>query len=116
MAPAFGTGAGAYRAQHNLDRVDTRQKLRAIAITQNIGELRMTRLKPGGLTATGEFGVLAPTTADQRMPEFSPDGRQIAFESSRSGMTEMWTARRIRRQSQTNHSFEPHLEIPQVVT
>ena len=68
------------------------QKLRAIAITQNIGELRMTRLKPGGLTATGEFGVLAPTTADQRMPEFSPDGRQIAFESSRSGMTEVWTA------------------------
>ena len=68
-----------------------REKLRVIAMTLNVGELRMARLKAGGMAGTGDYDVLAPSTVDQRLPEFSPDGRQIAFESSRSGITEIWT-------------------------
>jgi serine/threonine protein kinase len=78
---------------HNIASIGwtARQKLRAIALTLDAGELRMVQLKASGLASTQEYSVLAPATADQRMPEFSPDGRQIAFGSSRSGITELWT-------------------------
>ena len=37
-------------------------------------------------------GVFAPATVEQRNAHISPDGKRIAFESSRSGSKEIWVA------------------------
>ena len=44
-------------------------------------------------TKTGRSrSVLFPSTVQQRLPNISPDGKRIAFDSERSGSEEVWTA------------------------
>jgi len=49
------------------------------------------KIKPESHLADGDaVGLLSPRTSNL-MPQFSPDGRKIAFESDRSGYEEIWT-------------------------
>jgi hypothetical protein len=45
-----------------------------------------------GLKVAGESKRLVYSTADESMPQFSPDGRSLAFGSNRSGADEIWLA------------------------
>jgi Tol biopolymer transport system component len=49
---------------------------------------------PGFATATSSEPVLfkASSTMADSSPQFSPDGKRVAFESSRTGRTEVWVA------------------------
>ena len=67
-------------------------KLRAVGTTTDYTELQMVALQPGGLAAAGDPVPFAPATAAQLMPEFSPDGKRVAFYSYRGGPVEVWTA------------------------
>jgi Tol biopolymer transport system component len=47
-------------------------------------------LNAGGRKSTGPPKLLIRSTEDDSHPEYSPDGRQIAFNSGRSGSDELW--------------------------
>jgi Tol biopolymer transport system component/DNA-binding winged helix-turn-helix (wHTH) protein len=47
-------------------------------------------LMAGGTKASGAPRVIQRSTANDYLPDFSPDGRRIAFSSDRSGSSEIW--------------------------
>jgi Tol biopolymer transport system component len=49
-------------------------------------------LNAGGTKSTGPPKLLIRSTEDDSHPEFSPDGRHIAFASSRGGSDEIWVS------------------------
>ena len=49
---------------------------------------------PGWRRASASLALLIASNREESTPSFSPDGQQIAFESSRSGWNEIWTAGR----------------------
>ncbi|MGA2715859.1 MAG: winged helix-turn-helix domain-containing protein, partial [Bryobacteraceae bacterium] len=49
-------------------------------------------LSSGGTRSTGPPQALLRSTQDDNHPDFSPDGRHIAFASSRSGTDEIWVS------------------------
>ena len=50
------------------------------------------RLNLAQPTAVAENADLVPSTFDEHTPDYSPDGRQIAFASTRTGTEEIWIA------------------------
>jgi len=62
-------------------------KTSRLAYTWRILNTNLWRLD----TRTGEHTVLSGSTWDSRIPQYSPDGRKIAFQSNRSGSVEVWT-------------------------
>ena len=61
-----------------------------VASQQGDVDIWFVPLNPQGSKSTGAPQVLQRSTAWDSHPEFSPDGRQIAFVSTRSGAPELW--------------------------
>jgi serine/threonine protein kinase len=53
-------------------------------------ELRTLRLKAGGLAIANGPLPFTPSTRNQTFPRFAPDGKSVAFISSRSGTPQVW--------------------------
>jgi Tol biopolymer transport system component/DNA-binding winged helix-turn-helix (wHTH) protein len=66
---------------------------RLVASLQNKGaEVWILPLRAKGLAVNGNARRILPSTAGEGHPRFSPDGRRLAFRSSRSGASEIWLA------------------------
>ena len=69
------------------------RNLRLVASLQNLRrEIWTMRLGSKGLTAAGNAHVVVQSSAGESQPRFSPDGRSMAFNSQRSGASEVWLA------------------------
>jgi len=72
-------------------RRDNTQQL-VIASDRTDPDIWVILLNVGGTKATGPPQVLLRSTEGDNHPDFSPDGRHIAFASSRSGTWEIWVS------------------------
>jgi Tol biopolymer transport system component/DNA-binding winged helix-turn-helix (wHTH) protein len=66
-----------------------------LALTREISDSNIWKVDLRGLPDIVSFrpARIAASTMVEQNPAISPDGQRIAFESSRSGFTEIWTAR-----------------------
>ena len=55
-------------------------------------EIWSISLRGNGLAASSVAQRIVPSTAGEGHPRFSPDGRQLVFQSNRSGASEIWVA------------------------
>lgn len=62
------------------------------AIAQDDSDLWIMALHESGLVPGGAPRHILPSTANEVYPRFSPDGRNLAFLSNRSGHPELWVA------------------------
>jgi Tol biopolymer transport system component len=58
-----------------------------VVYSQNLQDLDLWRFREGGAAE-----AIVVSTAMETHPQFSPDGKKIAFQSDRSGMSEIWLA------------------------
>ena len=66
---------------------------RLVASVQNgSNDIWTIPLDAKGLTAAGNAQPTVQSTAGESHPRFSPDGRMLAFQSDRSGKSEIWLA------------------------
>jgi Tol biopolymer transport system component len=65
-----------------------------IASAKRDDDIWFLPLDAGGTKSTGPQHILLRSTQDENHPDFSPDGRRIAFSSSRSGISEIWVLTR----------------------
>jgi serine/threonine protein kinase len=65
---------------------------RLIVAQQPRREFRMVPLGAGGLAPAGPPTTFADNSSDERTGQFSPDGKQFVFVSTRNGTTEAWIA------------------------
>ncbi len=56
-----------------------------MAYVQNLSDFDLLRIQPGKPTQT-----FASSTRDERSPQYSPDGKRVAFQSNRSGSMNVW--------------------------
>jgi serine/threonine protein kinase len=64
-------------------------KLAYVRFDQNVWDLRRVALADPG-RAAGEPAPFALSTGGDMNPQYSPDGRHVAFESARSGQQHVW--------------------------
>jgi serine/threonine protein kinase len=65
---------------------------RLLVAQQPRREFRIVSLTPGGLAPAGPPTAFADNSSDERTGQFSPDGKQFVFVSTRNGTTEAWIA------------------------
>lgn len=64
----------------------------AVAVNDEDVDIWQIPLNAAGMKATGPPQVLQRSTENDSHPDYSPDGRMIAFVSARSGSDEVWVA------------------------
>jgi Tol biopolymer transport system component/DNA-binding winged helix-turn-helix (wHTH) protein len=64
----------------------------AVSVDKWDSDIWQIPLNPQGTRATGGASILQRSTASDAHPDYSPDGRMIAFSSDRSGGGEIWIA------------------------
>ncbi|HEY3458725.1 MAG TPA: winged helix-turn-helix domain-containing protein [Bryobacteraceae bacterium] len=62
-----------------------------LVYTREFSDLNIWRIGLSG-SETGEASALISSTRDEALPKYSPDGKQIVFESNRSGDENIWVA------------------------
>jgi Tol biopolymer transport system component/DNA-binding winged helix-turn-helix (wHTH) protein len=64
----------------------------AVSVDKWDSDIWQISLNAEGTKATGQATILQRSTASDAHPDYSPDGRMIAFVSDRSGSGEVWVA------------------------
>jgi Tol biopolymer transport system component/DNA-binding winged helix-turn-helix (wHTH) protein len=85
-APDRVTFAGAQAADPALSRDGRRLAYSQRQVRQNIWRVELA----GGSEAAGAPRALMPSTREDGWPQYSPDGRQVAFVSNRSGSRQIY--------------------------
>jgi eukaryotic-like serine/threonine-protein kinase len=87
--PVAVTGAGENIYDISVARQGDRMAYAQLSIDFNIYRLELTG-QPGGRRGAGAPASFISSTREEVIPQFSPDGRRVAFISNRSGSDELW--------------------------
>jgi Tol biopolymer transport system component/serine/threonine protein kinase len=86
-APAVGLGDGVY--DPSISRQSNQLAFAQLSQDTNIYRVEVTG-QPGGRRTSGTPTSLISSTRSDEGPQFSPDGRRVAFISNRSGKHNLW--------------------------